>query len=88
MSLLLSIAQLALAQRTALDWGVPRAELEAALGKEGATHLNSQPVYSAGVGWRLLVQVSKAAEGGKRDVGVFLEACDYSHGALQPCDSQ
>jgi hypothetical protein len=73
--------QLASAQRTALEWAVPHAELVAALGKKEPTSLYSQPVYSAGAAWKLDLRLSEAAPGGKRDVGVFLHPSSYSHGA-------
>jgi hypothetical protein len=73
------LASATLAQRTAVQWAVPRAELEAAQGQEGMKQIFSPPVYSAGAAWQLLVQVQKA-EGGKRYVGVFVRPCSYSHG--------
>ncbi len=74
------LASATLAQRRALEWAVPRAELEAALVQEGVKYIYSPPVYSAGAAWQLRVLVQKG-EGGKRAVGVFLHPCSYSHGA-------
>jgi hypothetical protein len=74
------LASATLAQRTALQWAVPRAELEAALSREAKTIMYSPPVYSAGAAWYLIVEVQKA-KGGKHELCVYLQPCRYSHGA-------
>jgi hypothetical protein len=64
---------------TTINWDIPQAELHAALAKKESTDLFSQPVYFAGTGMRLLLQVQeREADTAPRDFGLFLQPCAFT----------
>jgi hypothetical protein len=65
--------------RVTINWDIPQAQLHAALAKEGMTDLHSKPMYFAGTGMRLWLQVApQEADNTQRNLGLFLQPCPYS----------
>jgi hypothetical protein len=62
-----------------INWDIPHSHLHAALGKTTATNLLSPPVYFAGTGVQLCMQVEARSDvNAPRNLGLFLERCSYS----------
>jgi hypothetical protein len=60
-----------------ITWDVPQAELEAALSQSKFTSLQSPPVYTAGSGWQLALQVGPVEDSKPRPIGVYFQDCIY-----------
>jgi hypothetical protein len=64
-------------ERTTIVWDIPADELEAALSHNSSTTLYSDPVYAAGSGLQLMVQVGASGDGQPRKLGVYLQSCTF-----------